>query len=229
MFNSRPQTVCRRETDRDRDMTIELHCFGESGNAYKAAITLTLADVAWEPVFVDFFKGATRTPEYRALNVMGEVPVMVDGDMVLTQSGVIQDYITSKTSKLGAKSADQRREILRWMFFDNHKISSQAGALRFNMNFLPEDKRNADVNAFLSQRLHGGLKIIETHLANHAWLAGPDLTIADLACCGYLYYPEDFTFDRKDYPHIDRWLDAIAATPGWKHPYDLMQRAFPAA
>ena len=210
-------------------MTIQLHCFGESGNAYKAALTLTLAEVEWDPVFVDFFKGATRTPEYRALNVMGEVPVMVDGDMVLTQSGVIQDYITSKTSKLGAKSADQRREILRWMFFDNHKISSQAGLLRFNMNFLPEEKRNADVNAFISARMHGGLKVIETQLGDTTWLAGDDLTIADIACCGYLYYPEDFTFDRKDYPNIDRWLDAIAATPGWKHPYDLMQRALPTA
>lgn len=97
-------------------MTIKLHCFGESGNAYKAALTMTLAGVEWEPVFVDFFNGASRTPEFRALNIMGEVPVMVDGDLVISQSAVIQDYITSKTSKLGGKSADQRREVLRWMF-----------------------------------------------------------------------------------------------------------------
>ncbi len=42
---------------------MKLHCFGESGNAYKAALTLTLAKLEWDPVFVDFFKGATRTPE----------------------------------------------------------------------------------------------------------------------------------------------------------------------
>jgi hypothetical protein len=47
-------------------------------------------------------------------------------------------------------------------------------------------------------------------------------TIADLSCCSYLYYPEPFGFDRADWPHIDRWLDRIAALPGWKHPYDLM-------
>ena len=123
-------------------MTIKLHCFGESGNAYKAALTMTLAGLEWEPVFVDFFNGASRTPEFRALNIMGEVPVMVDGDLVISQSAVIQDYITSKTSKLGGKSADQRREVLRWMFFDNHKISGVAGTLRFNTNFLPEEKRS---------------------------------------------------------------------------------------
>ena len=210
-------------------MTIKLHCFGESGNAYKAALTMTLAGVEWEPVFVDFFNGASRTPEFRALNIMGEVPVMVDGDLVISQSAVIQDYITSKTSKLGGKSADQRREVLRWMFFDNHKISGVAGTLRFNTNFLPEEKRSKEVNEFLLMRLKSALKIMETHLENRDWLATEELTIADIACCGYLFYPEPFGFERKEFPNIDAWLDRIAATTGWKHPYDLMQRVLPAA
>lgn len=203
-------------------MTIKLHCFGESGNAYKAALTLALADQSWEPVFVDFFNGETRTDAFRALNVMGEVPVMEDGDVILTQSGVMQDYISSKSGKLGGKSAAERREILRWMFFDNHKVSGIAGMLRFQMNFLPEAKRNADVIGFMSMRLAAALTIMETHLSDRDWLASESLTIADIACAGYLFYPEPFTFDRADYPHINRWLDAIAATPGWKHPYDLM-------
>lgn len=203
-------------------MPMKLHCFGESGNAYKVALTLTLTDQEWEPVFVDFFKGATRTPEFRALNVMGEVPVLEDGDLVLTQSAVMQDYISSKSGKLGGRSAAERREVLRWMFFDNHKVSGIAGPLRFNLHFLPEAKRNADVNAFLAMRLASALKVMETHLTGRNWLAGEDITIADIACAGYLFYTEDFTFNRADYPQIDRWLDAIAARPGWKHPYDLM-------
>jgi glutathione S-transferase len=59
-------------------------------------------DTDWEPVFVDFFKGEARSPEFRKINEMGEVPVLVDGDTTLTQSGVILDYISSKTGKLGA-------------------------------------------------------------------------------------------------------------------------------
>jgi glutathione S-transferase len=203
-------------------MTIKLYCFGESGNAYKAALTMNVAGIDWEPVYVDFFNGETRTLEYRKLNVMGEVPVMVDGDLILTQSGVIQDYLSSKTGRLGGKSAAERREVLRWMFFDNHKVSGVAGTLRFNMNFLPEAKRNTDVISFLSMRMHSALKIMDTHLEERDWLAADEATIADLACCGYLYYPEQFTFDRAQYPHIDRWLDRIATLPGWKHPYDMM-------
>ena len=72
-------------------MTIKLHCFGESGNAYKAALALELSGLDWEPVFVDFFGGATRSAEFRSdINAMGEAPVLVDDDIRLTQSGVIQ-------------------------------------------------------------------------------------------------------------------------------------------
>ncbi|MGB5871419.1 MAG: glutathione S-transferase [Albidovulum sp.] len=203
-------------------MSAKLYCFGESGNAYKAALTMALADMEWEPVFVDFFNGETRTPEFRALNEMSEVPVMVDGDVVLTQSGVIQDYVSSKTGKLGGRSAAERRDILRWVFWDNHKLSSQAGMARFLMNFLAPDKRPAEVISFVQARLKNSYTILNDHLDNRSWMVGDQVTIADTACCGYLFYPEPFGFDRKDWPHVDAWLDRIAALPGWKHPYDLM-------
>jgi glutathione S-transferase len=201
---------------------IKLHCFGESGNAYKAALTLELSEAEWEPVYVDFFNGATRGGDFRAMNVMGEVPVMEDGDLILTQSGVIQDYVSSKTGKLGGRSAAERRDILRWMFFDNHKVSGVAGVLRFNTNFLPEEKRNADVNAFLLMRLTSALKVMETQLEDTPYLAGDALSIADIACVGYLFYPEPFGFDRTEFPHIDAWMTRIEGTKGFKHPYDLM-------
>jgi glutathione S-transferase len=64
-------------------MTIKLYCFGESGNSYKAALTLELSGLEWEPVFVDFFNGEARSEAFRKINSMGEVPVMVDGDLTL--------------------------------------------------------------------------------------------------------------------------------------------------
>lgn len=203
-------------------MTIRLYCFGESGNAYKVALALTLADLDWEPVFVDFFNGATRTPEFRAINEMGEVPVLVDGETTLSQSGVMLDYISSKTGKLGGRSAAERREVLRWMFWDNHKLSTAVGMTRFQMNFIPEAKRNAEVIGFMLARLKSAYKVLDGHLEGRDWIVGNGPTIADLSCCGYLYYPEPFGFDRKDWPNISRWLDRIAALPGWKAPYDMM-------
>ncbi len=99
-------------------------------------------------------------PEFREINEMGEVPVLIDGDVVLTQSGVIQDYVSSKTGKLGGRSAAERRDILRWVFWDNHKLSGQAGTTRFLMNFLPEEKRPKEVIAFLQGRLKAAYTVL---------------------------------------------------------------------
>ncbi|MFD1343215.1 glutathione S-transferase family protein [Litorisediminicola beolgyonensis] len=204
-------------------MTIQLHCFGESGNAYKAALALEFSGLDWVPVFVDFFNGATRTDAYRRdLNAMGEVPVMVDGDLRLTQSGVIQTYVTEKTGRFGGADAAERRDVLRWMFWDNHKLSSQAGMTRFLMNFLPEEKRPQPVIEFMQGRLNAAYKVLDQHLTGRDWIVGRSVTNADLSCCGYLYYPEPFGFDRKDWPHIDAWLTRLSQQPGWKHPYELM-------
>ena len=203
-------------------MTAQLYCFGESGNSYKVALALTLTDWDWKPIYVDFFNGAARSDAFKAINPMGEVPVFVDGDTTLTQSGVILDYISSKSGKLGGKSAAERREILRWMFWDNHKFSTQIGTTRFMLNFLPEDKRPQGVVPFLQGRLTLAYRLLDEHLSGQDYLVGAALTIADLSCCGYLFYPEPFGFNRADWPHIDAWLTRIAAHAHWKGPYDLM-------
>lgn len=203
-------------------MTAELHCFGESGNAYKAALTLELSGYDWRPVFVDFFNGATRTPEFRALNAMGEAPVFVEDGLTITQSGAIQFHVAARTGRFGGEGADEAREVLRWVLWDNHKLSSQAGMTRFLMNFVPEDRRPAAVIAFTQGRLKAAYAVLDRHLQGRDWIVGGGPTLADFACCGYLYYPEPFGFARADWPAIDRWLDRIAALPGWKHPYDLM-------
>lgn len=205
-------------------MTLKLYCFGESGNAYKAALTLELAGLDWQPVFVDFFGGETRSPDFRAINPMGEVPVLVDTerDYTLTQSGAIQDYAVHLSGKLTGDTREDRREILRWILWDNHKLSSQVGMTRFLMNFLPEDKRPAEVIGFMQGRLKAAYATLNAGLETRDWLVGDAITTADIACCGYLFYPEPFGFDRSDWPHIDAWLTRISETPGWKHPYDLM-------
>ena len=201
---------------------IDLHCFGESGNSYKAALALQLSGLPWRPVHVDFFNGGARTPEFRALNVMGECPVMVDGDTVLTQSGAIQDYVSDLSGRHGGTTGAERREVLRWVLFDNHKLSSLAGICRFLMNFAPPENRPAEVIGWLQGRLRNSYGVLDAHLAGRDWIVGDGPTNADFSCCGYLYYPEPFGFERADWPHIDAWLARLSALPGWKHPYDLM-------
>jgi glutathione S-transferase len=205
-------------------MTTELYCFGESGNAYKVALTLQLLGRPWVARKVDFFGGETRQPAFRALNPMGEVPVLIDTDgSVLTQSGMIQIHLAEAAGRMLGHGPDQRREVLRWLFWDNHKMSAQAGALRFQMNFLAPEKRSEGAIAFLHGRVQAALETLAAQLQRNDWIAGTDgPTIADCAACGYLFYPEPFGFDRAGWPSIDAWLARIEALPGWMHPYALM-------
>ena len=202
---------------------MKLYCFGESGHSYKAALALQLAEIDWTPIFVDFFNGETRSDQYRSqVNEMGEAPVLVDGDIKLTQSGVIQNYLYNRTGKHGGKDEAEKLEILRWILWDNHKLSSFAGNTRFLMNFFPKDKRPQPVIDFNLARLRSSYGILENALTDKDFLVGNSISHADMTCCAYLYYPEPFGFERDDWPNIDRWLENISTIPGWQHPYDLM-------
>ena len=204
-------------------MTIKLYCFGESGNSYKAALPLQLSGLSWEPVKVDFFGGETRSEAYRtSVNELGEAPALIDGDVRVTQSGAIQSYISEKSGKYGGENAAERRDVLRWVLWDNHKLSSMAGLTRLQMNFLPEDKRPQQVIDFNLGRLQAAYGTLNAHLEARDWIVGGSPTNADFSCCGYLYYPEPFGFERTDWPHIDAWLTRLSNLDGWKHPYDLM-------
>ncbi len=178
-------------------MTAHLHCFGESGNAYKAALTMTLAGYDWEPVFVDFFHGGSRTPEFLSLNEMGEAPVFVEGDLTLSQSCLIQLHVAERTGKF---LDGDRNEILRWLFWDAQKGSGQQGALRFLMNFVPEDKRPGEAIRWLSGRVMTAIGTLERHLDGRTWMVGTAPTIADFACCGYLYLPRTLRLRPRGIP-----------------------------
>lgn len=108
------------------------------------------------------------------------------------------------------------------MLWDNHKLSSVAGMTRFLMNFLPEDKRPAEVISFSQGRLKAAYETLNSALEGRDWLVGDGPTNADFSCCGYLYYPEPFGFERAGWANIDKWLSRIEALPGYQAPYDLM-------
>ncbi len=203
-------------------MTFKLHCFGQSGNAYKDALFLQLSGADWEPVFVDFMNGAHRTPEFASLNEMAQVPVLEHDGKTITQSAVILEYLVEKTGKFGWANDDERREVMRWLFWDNYSFTSIVAPLRFIARFVPEEKRDQNVLGFLQMRLKPALKMLNKRLEGRDFVATPGLSIADLSIAGYLYYGEELPFDLNEYPNIVAWLGRIKAMDGWKAPYDLM-------
>ncbi|MGN6551551.1 MAG: glutathione S-transferase family protein [Pararhizobium sp.] len=202
-----------------------LHCFSESGNAYKAALMLSLCEADWEVRRVAYFSGETQRPEFRATNEMGEVPVLdhhrPGGDLRLSQSGVILHYLAEVFRRFGPETEEEKLEILRWILFDNHKLTSYTATARFRLRFL---KMPADdpVNAFLVTRMTGALTVLDTHLEGRRWVVAERPTIADLSLCGYLFWPSHFGVSWADFPAIGAWLDRIRALDGWAMPEDLM-------
>ncbi|MEM7742599.1 MAG: glutathione S-transferase [Pseudomonadota bacterium] len=196
-----------------------LHCFAQSGNAYKVALALELAGADWEPAWVDFFNGGHKTPEYLAINEMAEVPVLVHGDVVLSQSGMILRYLSDKLGRYAPSDPD---EALRWILWDNHKLTSNVATWRFLTTFVPDDKRSPDVISFLEGRAVAALKVLDRHLAGRDWIVGDALSVADLSCIGYMYYTDEIHFDWGTVPNLVAWRERIAALPGWKHPHNLM-------
>jgi glutathione S-transferase len=202
-----------------------LYCFAESGNAYKAALMLELCGADWQPRRVDFFKGETRSSEFRSgLNAMGEVPVLEHDGRRLSQSGVILHYLAERLDRFGGASEEERREILRWILFDNHKFTSYAATYRFLLRFAKTGE--PAVMAFLRTRVSGAYSVVEQHLAQRQFLVGERPTIADLSLVGYLFYRDELDLDWSAWPHLVRWTERVAALPRWKQPYDLMPRAF---
>ncbi|MEM7509248.1 MAG: glutathione S-transferase [Pseudomonadota bacterium] len=195
-----------------------LHCFKDSGNAYKVALMMTLAGVKWRSVWVDFFKGETRSDAYREeLNEMGEVPVLEHNGRKLSQTGVILDYLVEQTGKFAP--AD-RREGLRWVFWDNHKLTSYTATYRFLRNFMKDT--DPAVLDFLEGRMRAAFKVLDTHLAGRDFMVGDTLSTADLSICGYLFFEDEFGVVWSDYPNIAQWLGRIRAVPGWQHPYEML-------
>ncbi|AHF83089.1 glutathione S-transferase [Rhizobium leguminosarum bv. trifolii WSM1689] len=199
----------------------KLHCFALSGNCYKVALFFALAGIKWESIFVDYLGGETRTEEWRkTINEQGEAPVLEHGQTKISQSGIILDYLSEVTGQFGAQTAEERRDVMRWILFDNHKFTSYYATLRFMYGL--QKSGETPVVEFLRLRAKAAYAIVDDHLAHRAFMVGERLTIADLSLAGYVFMPEETGIDHSAFPAIAAWKDRISNMPGWRHPYDLM-------
>jgi glutathione S-transferase len=202
----------------------KLHAFCQSGNCYKVAVMLDVLGQPWEPVFIDFFGGQTRSVQYReTVNELGEAPVLDDGVLRLTQSGVILTHLARQHGRFGGDGEAQQREVLRWLLYDNHKFTSYFATYRVLYSLADAEPDPAVMN-FLRTRFETAFAVVDKHLQKSAFVVGNEPTIADFSMCGYLFYPAEETGCdvRAKYPAIGRWLERIRALPGWRAPYECL-------
>ena len=203
--------------------TYRLHYFPESGNSYKLALMLTLCGQTFEPVWTDFGGGITRSPEWRrTVNEMGEIPVLEEDGVRLTQTAPILLKLARQFGQFGGETEQEQFELLRWLFWDNHQLTGYMASYRFMRTFIPFT--DPAVLKYYRKRLDDYLGILETHLQQSAFAIGAPPSIADISMMAYLHYPGDETgYDfAVSHPAINGWLGRMAALPGWKSAYDLL-------
>lgn len=203
--------------------TFRLHYFPESGNSYKLALMLTLCGQAFEPAWTDFGGGITRTAEWRrTVNAMGEIPVLEIDGFRHTQTAPILLRLAERFGAFQGDTEAERSEVLRWLFWDNHKLTGYMATYRYNRTFLP----NSDpaVLAFKRRRIDDYLGILERHLTASRFVLGNRATVADISMMAYLSYPASETgYDlAASHPAVQAWLGRMAELPGWRSPYDLL-------
>ncbi len=203
--------------------TYRLHYFPESGNSYKLALMLSLCGQEFERIWTDFGGGVTRTAEWRErFNEMGEIPVLEEDGVPLTQTAPILLRLAKRHGSFGGENESEHFEILRWLFWDNHKLTGYMATYRFLRAFTPSP--DASVLSFMRKRIDDYLNIVERHLQNRSFVVGRQVTVADISMIGYLSFPStESGYDlATSHPAIGAWIGRVAALPGWRAPYDLL-------
>lgn len=203
---------------------LRLHGFCQSGNSFKVAFALRAMKLPFETVFVDFMNGQTRDAAWRAgTNEMGEVPILEDGPRRLTQSGAILTHLAKRTGLFGGRDENEAQDVLRWLFFDNHKFTSYFATYRFLKAFSASPP-DPTVMGWLRPRVDSAFSIVDKHLGGSPYIVGNAPTVADFSLSAYLFYPEEESgvAIAPRYPNIAAWLQRLREVEGWADPYDVL-------
>lgn len=203
-----------------------LYCHHESGHSYKVALALSLIGVPFEQRPVDLnLPRDQRDAGFRAVSKHGEVPVLVFEDgLAVCQSNAILDTLARHYRKLDGADERDRVHVREWLAWEANRIAMSLPHLRFSRRFTPA---GPVLEAWFSERMHADFDRLDAALRESAFLVGETLTIADISCCGYLFWADQADVDLARWPAIEAWLERIRAQPGWHSPYDLLQHKYP--
>lgn len=191
-----------------------LYGMSGSGNCYKPKLLLTQMGVSFAWIEKDTRKGETRTPEYLAMNANGKVPLLeITPGQYLAESNAILCYLAEGTPYL-PQDRWQRAHVMQWLFFEQYSHEPYLAVARFIMKFLPsDDARRADLPR-LHARGHQALAVMEQQLAEHAFFAGGQYSIADIALYAYTHVADEGGFDLSGYSKVRGWLERVHAQSG---------------
>ncbi|WP_170464682.1 glutathione S-transferase family protein [Ruegeria arenilitoris] len=192
--------------------TVRIHHFPLSGHAHRALVFAKLAGIAHEAVFVDLAAGAHKSPEFLAMNPDGQVPVLEDGDVVVSDSNAILVYLarTYAPDWIPTDAVDEAA-MQRWLTLAAGEIAFGSCAARLITVFgAPLD---ADFAAATATK---ALQKLERGLDGRDWLVGDRPTIADVAAYSYTAHAPEGNVSLDPYPNVRAWIARFEALDGFE-------------
>jgi GST-like protein len=178
-------------------------------NSIKVPIVLEELGLDYELHGVNVRKGEQKAPDFLELNPNAKVPVLVDGDLVLTESAAILVYLAEKTGPLLPSAGEARARVFEQLFFHASGLSPAFGQSGFFQRFAAEPQPIA-IERFLSEAKRT-VSVLDGMLAKHRFVAGDDFSIADIAHFGWLWRREFAGVSLDDAPHVARWYTEVEA------------------
>jgi GSH-dependent disulfide-bond oxidoreductase len=196
-------------------LPIELY-YWPTPNGWKISIMLEECGLPYNLNLVNISKGDQFKPEFLAFSPNNRMPAIIDPEgpdgkpISIFESGAILQYLGRKTGKFYPKSERERVEVDQWLFWQMGGFGPMLGQTHHFRIYAPEKIPYAiDRYTNESNRLYG---VLNKRLADRPYIAG-DYSIADMACIGWAKLWERQGQNIKDFPHVERWLDACLARP----------------
>lgn len=183
-----------------------------SGNCYKVRLMLSLLELYYQLITVDLIKGEQKSSQFLKLNPLGQVQVLVDGDVVIRDAQAILVYLARRYGSEDwlPMEAELMGKVMQWLSTAADEIQHSLAAAR--KYFL----LNAKIDLESAQkRADEILQIMDEHLAQQQWLECDRPTIADIACFPYVGLAADGKISLEAYPDVIAWIKRIKQLPGY--------------
>jgi len=194
-------------------MAMTLYDFHVSGHSHRIRLFLSLLGLAYDKVPVDMMEGEHKSPEYRKLNPLGQVPTFVDNDLVISDSCAALVYLALKYGGESWYPTDPAgaARVQRWLSTAAGELYRGPVIARAARRF----RRDIDEEAVgrESKRLFRWMQQV---LEQADWLAADHVTIADIAMYSYVRVADEGGLDTAAYPAIEAWLGRVEALEGFE-------------
>jgi glutathione S-transferase len=193
-------------------MTLKLYNLDRSGNCYKVRLLLSMLGLEYQTITTDSTTNETLTPEFKRLNPRGQIPVLLDGELVIWDSMAILVYLARRygDERWLPNDALGEARVMQWLAVSENELLYGLARARATVLF----NRPFDL-AQCHRDAQPGLDAMEQRLEQHSWLAAEHLTIADLACYPYVALAAEGNFSLEPYPAVRRWLKRVEGLARW--------------